>query len=90
MAVSAIVPAHTRHGKPSTAAGHKGSSPEAQFLNPHQAAEFLGLSASTLARWRMLRTGPNYSIVGSSTIRYERADLLAFASARKITTTVGV
>lgn len=50
-----------------------------QLVDTHQAAEFLGLTASTLARWRMLRTGPPWRKLNGFIVRYALQDLEAFA-----------
>jgi hypothetical protein len=46
--------------------------------NPHEAAEFLRVQSSTLARWRWAGTGPAYVRVGNRAVRYRLADLEAF------------
>ena len=47
-------------------------------LSPKQAAERLGRSVSTLARWRMQGTGPRWHRVGKQRVVYDVADLDAW------------
>ncbi len=56
------------------------------FLNPKQAAEFLGLKPNTLAKMRVYGNGPQYRKHGFKVL-YARADLVAWSerSARKST-----
>jgi hypothetical protein len=52
-----------------------------QLLTPKQAAEFLGLSVDTLARWRVLGVGPafvKFSRAKQALVRYRREDLERF------------
>jgi hypothetical protein len=56
-----------------------------EFLTPKQAAEFLGLAVGTLANWRVRGAGPRFFRLGGARgghIRYDRADLMAFARAK--------
>ena len=46
----------------------------AQLLTPPEAAEFLSVSLSCLAKWRCYGTGPAYCRAGRS-IRYRVVDL---------------
>lgn len=78
MALDVIVSPAKPKGKPTTPPNHK------QFLNPLQAAEFLGVSHQTMARWRMLKVGPDFSRLNNFTIRYSVEDLLAYATAKKV------
>lgn len=48
------------------------------FLNPAQAAAYLGLSPSTLSRWRVQGLGPRYRKFGS-TVHYALCDLDRYA-----------
>lgn len=48
-------------------------------LRAPAAAEFLGTSTSTLAKWRMLGTGPRFQKLGKRIVVYDIADLRAFA-----------
>lgn len=55
------------------------------FLTPKQAAEFLGLAVGTLANWRVRGDGPRFFRLGGSRggyVRYDRADLAAYARSR--------
>ena len=45
------------------------------LLTTKEVAEFMGLSAYTLSRYRMDGIGPNYIQVGPKMIRYKRADV---------------
>ena len=56
-------------------------------LSPEQAATFIGVKSCTLARWRFLGTGPQFTVIGGRLIRYERADILAWLESRKRTRT---
>ena len=55
------------------------------LLKPKAAADRLGLSASTLAKLRMTRTGPSFSLLGRA-VRYRAADLDAWVASRTVTT----
>lgn len=46
-----------------------------------QAAEFLRLSRSALAKWRVTGAGPRFVKVGPHSVRYRRVDLEAFITA---------
>jgi hypothetical protein len=41
-----------------------------KLLKPADAAELLGISASTLAKWRMIGRGPEFVKLGSA-VRYD-------------------
>lgn len=45
-----------------------------KLLNRSEAAEYLGVSLSTLARWAMLRIGPRWTKIGGRA-RYRLSDL---------------
>ncbi|HBP87607.1 MAG TPA: helix-turn-helix domain-containing protein [Nitrospirales bacterium] len=45
------------------------------LLSSAQAAEFLGVSMSTMNRWRWLRSGPPFRRINGRTIRYALKDL---------------
>lgn len=51
------------------------------YLNPKQAAVYLGLSTSQLAKWRVYGGGPAYS-KASRSVRYTRDELDAWMAAR--------
>ncbi len=55
------------------------------LLKPKAAADRLGLSESTLAKLRMTRTGPSFSLLGRA-VRYRIADLDAWVASRTVTT----
>ena len=50
----------------------------AQLLTRREAATYLGVSHSSLARWAHLRCGPRYYLIGRRA-RYRANDLEAFA-----------
>ena len=52
------------------------------YLNTRQAADWLGLSARTLDRYRVSGEGPVFHRFGGR-VRYLRADLDAWAAARR-------
>ena len=60
---------------------------ETNFLDTQQAARFLGLSAKTLARYRVTGEGPVFHRFGNR-IRYRRTALDAWADARERVSTV--
>ena len=55
---------------------------EKNYLNTHQAAVLLGLSAKTLSRYRVSGTGPVFHRFGGR-VRYLREDLQAWAVSRR-------
>ena len=55
-------------------------------LNNREAADYLGLKATTLNKWRCHGTGPPYIKVGRL-VRYRRADLDEFLRERVRTST---
>ena len=56
------------------------------FLRPWAAAAFLGLSASTLAKFRWRGDGPPFSKLGRAVV-YAREDLRLWAEARRCLST---
>ena len=61
---------------------------EAALLSPEQAADYLLLSISTLARWRIAgKGGPVFVRVSPQRIGYRRADLDKFIEERVRTST---
>ena len=60
---------------------------EITFLDTQQAARMLGLSAKTLARYRVTGEGPVFHRFGNR-IRYLRDDLKAWWEKRRRTSTV--
>ncbi len=46
-----------------------------ELLKSQEAADYLGVSASCLAQWRMLRKGPPVARISARTIRHRRDDL---------------
>ena len=56
-------------------------------LRPPAAAEYLGLSVSTLAKMRLRGDGPIYSKAGPRVVVYDLADLESWLTARKRSST---
>ncbi len=56
------------------------------YLTPNQAAEYLGLSTSTLAKMRHRGDGPRFFKVGNR-VRYSVTDLDAFMETAAATST---
>ena len=56
------------------------------YMSTREAAAFLGLSPRTLDRYRVSGGGPVFRKFGSS-VRYARADLESWASARRRSST---
>ena len=54
-------------------------------LKTSEAAEYLRLSLSTLAKMRVAGKGPRYAKAGSRLIVYDRKDLDAWLSVRAVT-----
>ncbi len=52
-----------------------------KYLRPVQAAEYVGLSSSTLAKLRVTGQGPGYVKVGAKMILYDIRDLDAWLEA---------
>jgi hypothetical protein len=48
------------------------------LIDDREAAAILGLEVHTLRNWRALGKGPRFRKIGQRTVRYHRADLLAF------------
>jgi hypothetical protein len=64
------------------------AAPRSPYLKPKAAADFLGTSASTLAKWRMSGRGPVFAVLGKrGPIVYREDDLRAFAEQRRRTST---
>ena len=57
-----------------------------KYLGTREAAAFLGLSPRTLDRYRVTGEGPAFHKFGSR-ILYAKADLEAWAAARRMTST---
>ena len=55
------------------------------LLKPKAAADRLGLSESTLAKLRMTRSGPSFSLLGRA-VRYRPTDLDAWVASRMVST----
>lgn len=52
-------------------------------LRAPAAAEYLGLSTSTLAKMRLRGDGPAYAKAGARVVLYDRADIDAWIDGRK-------
>lgn len=57
-----------------------------QYLKPHEAAQYLSSSVSTLAKRRIYGGGPSYCRIGRA-VRYAKADLDAFMAASNANST---
>lgn len=55
-------------------------------LNNQEAAQYLGLKAATLNKWRVYGEGPPFIKVGRL-VRYRRSDLDAYLSGRRVQST---
>lgn len=58
-----------------------------KFLTPEDAAKYLTVSLSSLAKWRMSGAGPRYVKVGGRRVAYAISDLDAYAASRVATST---
>jgi excisionase family DNA binding protein len=54
-----------------------GSTNPRRFMDTRQTAQYLGISASTLTKWRMVGRGPRYFNFGSL-VRYATEDVDAY------------
>ena len=83
-------PTDTTGGDKSPADNQEGgtfmSGQPTQYLGTREAAAFLGLSPRTLDRYRVTGEGPAFHKFGAR-VRYARADLEAWAAARRMTST---
>lgn len=59
---------------------------EREWLRPRQAARYLGVSSSSLAKWRCSGSGPAFSRAGRA-IRYRRTELDAYLESRTVRST---
>ncbi|MBF0146277.1 MAG: DNA-binding protein [Magnetococcales bacterium] len=57
-----------------------------QYLRTPAAAQFLGLGASTLEKWRLTGTGPKFSRLGRVVV-YSLPDLAAFVAISRVSST---
>lgn len=55
-----------------------------EVLTPEQAAERLGVSVNTLARWRMAGDGPRYCQINARLIRYRALDINEWLQSRSV------
>lgn len=56
--------------------------PTSRMLRTEDAANYVGLSASTLCKLRLAGDGPNYIKIGKSVV-YDPADLAAWLSTKR-------
>lgn len=63
-------------------ASHCSQIPE-RWLRPTEAAKYLGLSASTLAKRRLRGDGPPFAKLGPRLVSYSKRDLDAWLSGRR-------
>ena len=62
------------------------SSPASKSLmTPNEAAQFLAVSAETLAQWRSQRRGPQYIKLEGRLVRYRARDLESYLEERSVT-----
>lgn len=59
---------------------------EKRLLTPREAAAFLGLTTSTLAKARLSGSGPAFVRIGR-TIRYDQSDLSSWVLERRVLST---
>ena len=57
------------------------------MLNTNETAEYLQVSASTLAQYRVSGRGPVFHKLGPAFVRYDRADLDEWAKSRRYKST---
>jgi excisionase family DNA binding protein len=55
-----------------------------RFLTTQEAAEFLGVSAGTLAVWRCVSRYPLPFVRIGRNVRYQEADLVSWVESRKV------
>lgn len=58
-----------------------------RWLRPSEAAKYLGLAVSTLAKLRVTGEGPAYSILGRRAVVYDLEELNTWAIERKRSST---
>jgi len=78
----------TEGGRPTKPLRSTTDSSEPRLLDVREAARRLGLSKSTLDKMRCAGTGPRFIRATARAVRYDPADLDAFASARRRTSTM--
>lgn len=59
-----------------------------KHLRPREAAQYLGLAYSTLAKWRVTGDGPRFSVLGRA-ISYNIEDLDDWVKGRCRSSTIG-
>jgi len=59
---------------------------QSSWLRAPEAAKYLGVSLSTLAKWRTLGNGPRYSKLGR-TVVYRESELENFCANRSVNST---
>jgi len=53
-----------------------------KMMRPPEAAHYLGLSESSLAKWRCSGTGPAYMKVGERVVAYDQSELDSWLRSR--------
>lgn len=62
------------------------ASADKSLLTPEEAADFLSISAETLAQWRSQRRGPPYIKLEGRLVRYSQSALDSYLGKRNVTT----
>jgi hypothetical protein len=71
----------------SPAAIEAAKTPPSELLNTSQLADEIDVSPRTVEGWRLTGEGPPYIRCGSRAVRYRRADVIDWLSARRFTST---
>ncbi len=87
-AIRYVVGGDVQRGRPSKQPPPNTGSPEPRLLDVREAARRLGLSKSTLDKMRCAGTGPRFIRATARAVRYDPADLDAFANSRRRTSTM--
>jgi predicted DNA-binding transcriptional regulator AlpA len=87
-AVQFVAGRGAERGRPPKPSPSTTDSSEPRLLDVREAARRLGLSKSTLDKMRCAGTGPRFIRATTRAVRYDPADLDAFASARRRTSTM--
>ena len=77
--------AHTTRKRPTSKP--RAPLPGADVLTPCEAAHVLGLSVITLARYRVLGSGPKFYKPSARVVRYRMSDVVAYLGASVRSTT---
>ncbi len=76
-------PGQPEQGPEASASPPQSRAPPGRYLRAPDAAKYLGLSASTLAKMRLRGDGPIYSKAGPRVVVYDLADLESWLAARR-------